>query len=373
MLGYVLDRKGSVVAVAYIRGRTRVKGVSNKDVYYVGDVEKDGYIYFGDYMAYRCPTPATQNLETQVNLADVQIWYTVRNCWIRANYFTNLTAYWFDPEDMYDRIEDHERRISDLEDRMDAVEQRLTALEGRVSDLEGRMTRVENRVSNLENRMTQVENRVSSLEERMSRAENNITVLTNALNAAVNRIATLEGQVTVLEAWRANLTRELGDYSSILPSYGSLWDYIQHEVSVLNNYIQSNNARVGGIESSLSNAWGAINTLQQETSSIGVGLNNLVGVLSSLNGSVHGLVNEIATGINFDRTCRTVIDTQVYPILNYLGEKAFTVNGVSSGWLRYKVNECVRTINNLHHTTIQESDVIWENTWNNRTPDWSVN
>lgn len=103
------------MAIAYIRGKTRVKGVSNKEVYYVGDVEKDGYVYFGDSMAYRCPTPANQNVETQISLTNVEIWYTVRNCWIRANYFTDLSVYWFDPEDMYTKITDNRRRIGILE------------------------------------------------------------------------------------------------------------------------------------------------------------------------------------------------------------------------------------------------------------------
>ena len=91
--------------LAYVRGKTLVKGVRNKKVDYVGTVEEDGYVYFHDDMSYRCPTPATMNVQSQISLSNVQVWYTVRNCWIRANYFTELTCYCFDPADMYTRIQ----------------------------------------------------------------------------------------------------------------------------------------------------------------------------------------------------------------------------------------------------------------------------
>lgn len=116
--------------LAYVTATTRVNGLQNKEVYYVGDVQDDGYIYFNDDISYRVPTPPTMLEHQSLNVSDVQIWYTLRNCWIRANRFTSLQVYGVDPKNIYDRLDSVESRVSSLE-------QRMTALEGRVSAVEG--------------------------------------------------------------------------------------------------------------------------------------------------------------------------------------------------------------------------------------------
>lgn len=126
--------------LAYITATTLVKGVQNKNVYYIGDVQDDGYIYFNDDVSYRIPKPSNMTEHVSVNAANVQIWYTLRNCWIRANRFTNLQVYGVEPKNIYSRIDSLETRMSNLEERVGNLEQRMTAVENRVATVEGELS-----------------------------------------------------------------------------------------------------------------------------------------------------------------------------------------------------------------------------------------
>ena len=99
--------------LVYVQAQTKVKA-QTRNVYYIGDVQDDGYIYFNDSMMYRVPTPPSMTKGTEVSINEAQVWYTIRNCWIRANYFTNLKVYPFDPKD-----------IGDLQTIKDAITQTI--------------------------------------------------------------------------------------------------------------------------------------------------------------------------------------------------------------------------------------------------------
>lgn len=199
--------------LAYVTGTTLVKGVQGKEVFYVGDVQEDGYVYFNDSISYRMPTPSVIREGANVSVSDVQIWYPIRNCWIRANYFTNLQIYGVDPKNIYAKLQELADRMVRLEQRMDALEQRMNRLEQRVSDLENRMTSVENRVSDLENRMTSVENRITVVEGDL-----------RTLNA---NLGTFYRDI-VLENGFNTLTEYLMDWRSkfdVIANYlGEFWD-----------------------------------------------------------------------------------------------------------------------------------------------------
>ena len=134
--------------LAYVRATKRVKGVQNKHVYYIGDVEEDGYTYFGDDISYRVPTPSTLTEEISVSVADVQVWYTVRNCWVRANYFTGLTLYGVAPDQIYNRIGDLEDEVASLKSRVTSLETRMTNAENRITDLEAALNTLNSRLGN---------------------------------------------------------------------------------------------------------------------------------------------------------------------------------------------------------------------------------
>ena len=120
--------------LVYIYAQTKVKA-QTRNVYYVGDVQDDGYIYFNDSMMYRIPTPQSMTEGTEVPITEAQVWYTIRNCWIRANYFTNLKVYPFDIKNMNDKIKDLEDRMDDAEDRLTDLENEQTVIINSVNSL----------------------------------------------------------------------------------------------------------------------------------------------------------------------------------------------------------------------------------------------
>lgn len=92
-----------------VYGKKRVKGNTGKNVYYTEGYQVDGNLYWSDDNFYRCKAPSPLNADTTYNLTDVQIWYPLRNCWIRCNWFTNLKCFGYDIEDLYERLKELER------------------------------------------------------------------------------------------------------------------------------------------------------------------------------------------------------------------------------------------------------------------------
>lgn len=127
------------ITLAYIYGYR-----SGKKVTFTGSPQTDGYVYFNDENFYRCRVPSGDAYNTDYNLNDVQIWYTVRNCWIRANFFDSLKLRYFSLVQMYEDIEN-------LKTRMTAVENRCTQLEQRCSALETRMSNAETAINDINN------------------------------------------------------------------------------------------------------------------------------------------------------------------------------------------------------------------------------
>lgn len=113
--------------IVYIQAQTKVKA-QTRNVYYVGNVQDDGYIYFNDEIMYRIPTPNPLQENQRVPINECQIWYTIRNCWIRANYFTNLTVFAIDLE----ALGGLEQRVTDLENKQTDILRYINTL-GRTS------------------------------------------------------------------------------------------------------------------------------------------------------------------------------------------------------------------------------------------------
>lgn len=118
--------------IVYIKAQAKVKGVT-RDVFYVGTVQDDGYIYFNDEMMYRMTTPPNMQGGMSYLPDNVQIWYTVRNCWIRANYFTNMQIVPIDLE----AIAQLDQRVTTLENTVNSLLTRVQTAENRVFDLLG--------------------------------------------------------------------------------------------------------------------------------------------------------------------------------------------------------------------------------------------
>ena len=144
--------------IVYIEGKTLVKGVRLKDVYYIGTVEDDGYIYFNDNIAYRLPTPSNIQENVNVNLSDVQVLYPSRKAWVRANYFTELKCIGVDPKGIYGDLNDHDSRLTELENwRLLEVEPTLRNHEQRITQNEQDLVQLTLYVQAVEQRVTNLE------------------------------------------------------------------------------------------------------------------------------------------------------------------------------------------------------------------------
>lgn len=112
--------------LALITGKTLVKGQSGKEVNYIGSVQTDGYIYFNDERFYRATTNGTLGTEEEINLENVQQWYTQQNRWIRSNVFTDLKAIGFDIDEILQQIDDAANQaIQAIEDAASAAKDAL--------------------------------------------------------------------------------------------------------------------------------------------------------------------------------------------------------------------------------------------------------
>lgn len=238
-----------VVLIVYVKGTTRVKGVSNKNVYYVGCVESDGYIYFNDSVSYRIPTPATLTEATDININNVQIWYTIRNCWIRANYFTSLKVYGVNFEHMYERI-------GTLESKVATLESKVAALESKVATLESKVATLESKVATLESKVAQLETNVADLQVRMTAAESGITSLQNRMNAVESNITTLQARMSSAES---NITTNRNNITAINDVLGYLPNLIGQNTT-LEDWLRTKFQSVDGSITTLNNNYNNLST-----------------------------------------------------------------------------------------------------------------
>lgn len=214
-----------------VTGLTLVQGVRQKEVNYVGTLESDGYIYFNDDISYRVPTPSRISEDTKPALNGVQIYYPSRKCWIRANYFIGLTAYFFNIENVYDRLDSLETRVSNLENRVSSLEERMTAAELRLSECEERLTDAELRISECENRLDSLETRMTDAENYISQVDNDLQDLTLDLGDFMQDLV-LPDNFSTLSQWLANFESRfqvVENYLGRFYEYLSLYSYDSSE------------------------------------------------------------------------------------------------------------------------------------------------
>ena len=355
--------------IVYIKGKTRVKGVQNKDVYYVGCVESDGYIYFNDSMSYRIPTPATLREETDVSVTEVQIWYTVRNCWIRANYFTQLKVYGVDFEHIYNRIGTLETKVATLEQKVATLESKVATLESKVATLESKVATLESKVATLETtvadhevrivaceaqiqglntRLVTAENNISSLQVRMSAAESNITTLlsmVHTINNTLGDIRSLVGNDSTLELW---LRAKYNEFISFKNDTNASISWCETNINALVPVVTDHSNRISALE-------GDYTSLSTLVTTINNGLNSVTNLVNTLQQSFNIFVNDFA---NY----RTSADRAI----NDLGHKALGDvpsygygNGDSLLYLLNKMVECANYINSHGGSITVDARTIW--------------
>lgn len=355
--------------IVYVKGKTRVKGVQNKDVYYVGCVESDGYIYFNDSVSYRIPTPATLREETDVSVTEVQIWYTVRNCWIRANYFTQLKVYGVDFEHIYNRIGTLETKVATLEQKVATLESKVATLESKVATLESKVATLESKVSTLETkvynlevtvadhgvritaceaqiqglntRLVTAENDISNLKTRMTSAETGINNNRNSIitiNNTLGYLPNLIGQNTTLEDWlRAKFQSVDGSITTLTNNYNTL-----------NTDVYNLRLRMTRLEDRLNNAY----------TGSGGGTIDMETILNTLADGLEGVLLDISEISARDVAHKNAINDLGHKALGDVSPYGYG-NGDTLLYLLNKVVECANYINSHGGSITVDGRTVW--------------
>lgn len=341
--------------IVYIKGKTRVKGVQNKDVYYVGCVESDGYIYFNDSISYRIPTPATLREENEISVAEVQIWYTVRNCWIRANYFTQLTVYGVDFEHIYGRIGTLETKVSTLESKVATLESKVATLESKVATLENKVATLESKVATLESKVATLETTVADHEIRLVACESQIQSLNTRLVTAENDISNLKTRMTSAETGINNnrnsiiaINDVLGYLPNLIGQNTTLEDYLRTK---FNNYDTSFNnisTTLNALVTTVTDHSNRISALEGDYTSVNNALTALTNLVNTINNTLSIFTNDFA---NFQFEARTAINKLGHRALgpgDYNSSNVFVDgNGETELALVNKLNTVINNVNDL--------------------------
>lgn len=341
----------------YVKGTTRVKGVSNKNVYYVGCVESDGYIYFNDSVSYRIPTPATLTEATDINITQVQIWYTIRNCWIRANYFTSLKVYGVDFEHMYERIGTLESKVATLESKVATLESKVATLESKVATLESKVATLESKVATLESKVSQLETDMADLQIRMTAAESGITSLQNRMNTVESNITVLQSRMTSAEqnitANRNNITainNVLGYLPNLIGQNTTLEDWLRTKFQSVDGSITTLTNNYNNLSTSLYNLTLRVTRLEDRLNNAytgsGGGTFDMETIIDALEDGLHNVLLDIASIEARQAGHKSAI--------NELGHKALGAiygntdgNGVTLLAVYDKVNTVINNVNDL--------------------------
>ena len=343
--------------IVYIEGKTLVKGVQSKDVYYIGTVEDDGYIYFNDKIAYRLPTPSNIQENVNVNLSDVQVLYPSRKAWVRANYFTELKCIGVDPKGIYSDLDGLDSRVADLESwRLVYVDPTLQDHGDRLTSVEGRLTTVEQRVTDCENAITTLQNWQTTI--------NNWK--TNTVDPFISTIRTWKDNtvdpfITEIRNWKTNdidpWKLQVGVLNPANPSASTGWmNTLQRGILDNADDIDDINALLGPLASLFS---GSQTSLQE--------------YLRDRANYVNGKLDDIGVLNSVDYTLSTGYFKTVHRWINQNSDDIATLgnNYSSLSQLVGNLNTLVDTLDRLVQTIDQQvNDIINDmNDWNDRTED----
>ena len=373
--------------IVYVTGKTRVKGVQNKDVYFVGCVESDGYIYFNDSMSYRVPTPSTLTEANNINVNDVQIWYTVRNCWVRANYFTQLKVYGVDFEHIYNRISTLESKVATLEQKVATLESKVATLESKVSTLETKVATLESKVSTLESKVSTLESKVATLESKVSTLETKVynletTVadhevrivaceaqiqgLNNRLITAENNITNLQNRMTIAEGQintnRINIldiNTTLGNLPNLIGQSNTLENYLRNKFNTIDSNFQWCETNINALVPVVTGHSNRISALEGDYTSVNSALTALTNLVNTINNSLNIFIQDFN---NYQITADRAINDLGHKALGEVDSYGYG-NGGTLHYLMNKMVECANYINAHGGSMTVSARTIWTH-WN---------
>lgn len=334
--------------LAYITATTLVKGVQNKNVYYIGDVQDDGYIYFNDDVSYRIPKPSNMLEHSSVSASDVQIWYTLRNCWIRANRFTNLQVYGVEPKNIYSRIDSLETRMSNLEERVGNLEQRMTAVENRVTVVEGNLETLNNHLGTFYRDIV-LANGFNTLSEYLIDWRSKYDVVEGYLGQFWNYLNLLSYDDAGNRIDYSNMAEWMNAVKTMLRLSYTREKTNADNISSLTNTVNGHTTRLNGIDTRLNivTVNGATRSMEGWIDNLGDSITSITNLLGDINTYVFNVPTYNPSGATNVAYWMRKIRGDVNALLNRMDSfDPSAVQPVNS--LEYNLSELIQNFNNLY-------------------------
>lgn len=177
------------------------------------------------------------------------------------------------------RMTGAEGRITGVEGRLDAAEPRITGVEGRLDALEPRVTGAENDIDALEGKVTALEADVSGVHTAVSGIQADITGIKEAADALAGRVTGVEGKVTTAEADIVALKASVSGHTGAI-------DTINGQITALQGKDKELEASISGVAGRVTGAEGKITTLEGKVSGVEGRVTGVEGRLDTAEGDI---------------------------------------------------------------------------------------
>lgn len=177
------------------------------------------------------------------------------------------------------RMTGAEGRITGVEGRLDAAEPRITGVEGRLDALEPRVTGAENDIDALEGRATALEGSVSGINTAVSGIQTDISGIKEAATALAGRVTGVEGKVTTAEADITALKASVSGHTGAI-------DTINGQITALQGKDTELEASISGVAGRVTGAEGKITALEGKVSGVEGRVTGVEGRLDTAEGDI---------------------------------------------------------------------------------------
>ena len=187
------------------------------------------------------------------------------------------------------RMTGAEGRITGVEGRLDAAEPRITGVEGRLDALEPRVTGAENDIDALEGKVTALETGVSGINTAVSGIQTDISGIKEAATALAGRVTGVEGRLDTAEADIVALKVSVSGHTGAI-------DTINSQITALQGKDKELEASISGVAGRVTGAEGKITTLEGKVSGVEGRVTGVEGRLDTAEGDIDAAEGRI-TGV----------------------------------------------------------------------------
>ena len=184
----------------------------------------------------------------------------------------------------------------DLDHDLQELAQKVNALEGRMTGVEGRVTGVEGRLDAAEPRITGVEGRLDALEPRVTGAENDIDALEGRATALETDVSGVHTSISGIQADISGIKEAATTLAGRVTGVEGRVTDAENTISGINATISGINDSISGINTSISGISGSITALQQKDSAHDESIATLTGKVSGVEARVTGVEGRV-TGV----------------------------------------------------------------------------